>query len=496
MFAKIPVRHLLRNTSKILLARPARFLTEWAEPLPISESYEKRLFERQNVEGIRFGDYGKIPVSVTEGAPAPIESLSDCGFPTLLQENIARVGFNSLTPVQQHAIPCLLANNDLMACAQTGSGKTAAFLLPMIAGIYSDFLDGHGRPDTSVICGPAGLVITPTRELAVQIHEEALKFSYRTRVTPVLVHGGVPIHPQISKIRGGSDIIIGTPGRLIDLLERKVFGLNRISHLVLDEADRMLDMGFDRDIAKIHALGQLSVEHARLGRGYSSYGERTTAMFSATFPPKIQKVTATYLNGFNFLEVGKVGAASSTIEQHVEMIHGCKINALCDVIETIPINEKIIVFCNTKAETKRLAGLISGMGVNSTAIHGDLNQSQRDSSLRDFRTGKYEILIATDVASRGLDIPNVNFVVNYDLPNVGQQDAYIHRIGRTGRSGNPGTSISFFTPKDAPIAPFLLDIMLESEQQIPEFLQKLGRVQPRHHTSIAYQDRRGGSKRI
>ena len=240
MISKIPVRHLLLKTSRIILARPVRFLVDWAEPLPASKSYEKQLFGRQNTEGIRFGDYEKIPVSVTEGAPAPIKSLSECAFPALLKENIDRVGYNSLTPVQQHAIPCLMANNDLMACAQTGSGKTAAFLLPMIAAIYGKFLAGNGRPDTRVVCGPAGLVITPTRELAVQIHEEALKFCYRTRVTPVLVHGGVPIQPQIDQIRDGSDIIIGTPGRLIDLLEREVFGLNRISHLVLDEADRQV----------------------------------------------------------------------------------------------------------------------------------------------------------------------------------------------------------------------------------------------------------------
>ncbi|ULU10326.1 hypothetical protein L5515_000631 [Caenorhabditis briggsae] len=430
-----------------------------------AEYTENNLFHRTN-SGINFDKYENIPVEVSgDSVPAAIENFSDAGFGPAVMENVTRSGYTKPTPVQKHSIPTLLFNRDLMSCAQTGSGKTAAFLLPIIQHIMAGGPDMIKTPTFNNgrrTYYPSALVLSPTRELAIQIHKEAAKFSYKTNLQTAILYGGRENYrDQVNRLRSGVHILIATPGRLIDIIEQGFIGLSGCRYLVLDEADRMLDMGFEPQIRKI------------VGQGMPPKTARTTAMFSATFPKEIQLLAKDFLKeNYVFLAVGRVGSTSENIEQRLLWVNEMeKRQNLMDILMNEDATNLVLVFVETKRGANELAYFLNRQQIRSVSIHGDLKQIERERNLEMFRSGQFPILVATAVAARGLDIPNVRHVVNYDLP--GDSDEYVHRIGRTGRCGNLGIATSFFNDKNRGIGRDLKTLIMEANQEVPEWLHQV-----------------------
>lgn len=415
-----------------------------------------------------------------DAAPAAIDTFADAAFGPAVMENVNRSGYTKPTPVQKYSIPTLLANRDLMSCAQTGSGKTAAFLLPIIQHIIAGGSDiikpvsntksysaifhlfqpsfNNGRRTYY----PCALVLSPTRELAIQIHKEASKFSYKTNLQTAILYGGRENYrDQVNRLRSGAHILIATPGRLIDIIEQGFIGLAGCRYLVLDEADRMLDMGFEPQIRKI------------VGGGMPPKTARTTAMFSATFPKEIQVLAKDFLKeDYVFLAVGRVGSTSENIEQRLLWVNDMdKRQNLMDILMNEEATNLVLVFVETKRGANELAYFLNRQQIRSVSIHGDLKQIERERNLEMFRSGQFPILVATAVAARGLDIPNVRHVINYDLP--GDSDEYVHRIGRTGRCGNLGIATSFFNDKNRGIGRDLKNLIVESNQEVPDWLHQV-----------------------
>jgi len=380
-----------------------------------------------------------------------------------LMANTKRAGFSRPTPVQKYSIPIGFLGRDLMACAQTGSGKTGGFLFPVIAQMLKNgaALPPEGsRSNTSY---PNCLILAPTRELASQIYEEARKFTYRTGIRPVVVYGGSEVGPQLRDLDRGCDILVGTPGRLIDLLSRGKVSLCCCRHLVLDEADRMLDMGFEPQIREIVQKSDMPPAGAEEGR--------QTFMFSATFPKEIQRLANDFLLDYIFLSVGRVGQAAQDITQSVEYVETREKPAtLVKHLQSIQ-DGLILVFVQTKLSADTLEFKLSEQGFPATSIHGDRSQREREEALELFKCGKCPILVATDVASRGLDISGVTHVFNYDMPNT--IDDYVHRIGRTGRVGNTGTAVSFINDENRTIASELADLLHEHGHEVPTWLETM-----------------------
>lgn len=429
------------------------------------EYTENNLFHRTN-SGINFDKYENIPVEVSgDSVPVAIEHFDDAGFGPAVMENVTRSGYTKPTPVQKHSIPALLANRDLMSCAQTGSGKTAAFLLPIIQHIMAggpDIMKAPSFTNGRRTYYPSALVLSPTRELAIQIHKEAAKFSYKTNLQTAILYGGRENYrEQVNRLRSGAHILIATPGRLIDIIEQGFIGLSGCRYLVLDEADRMLDMGFEPQIRKI------------VGQGMPPKTARTTAMFSATFPKEIQLLAKDFLKeNYVFLAVGRVGSTSENIEQRLLWVNEMeKRQNLMEILMNEDQNNLVLVFVETKRGANELAYFLNRQQIRSVSIHGDLKQIERERNLEMFRSGQFPILVATAVAARGLDIPNVRHVVNYDLP--GDSDEYVHRIGRTGRCGNLGIATSFFNDKNRGIGRDLKNLIVESNQEVPDWLHQV-----------------------
>jgi ATP-dependent RNA helicase DDX3X len=306
------------------------------------------------------------------------------------------------------------------------------------------------------------LILAPTRELVSQIYEESRKFAYRSWVRPCVVYGGADIGSQLRQIERGCDLLVATPGRLVDLLERGRISMCNIKYLVLDEADRMLDMGFEPQIRRI-------VE----GEDMPSVADRQTLMFSATFPRDIQMLARDFLKDYVFLSVGRVGSTSENITQRIEYVEDAdKRSVLLDILHTHAGGLTLIF-----VETKRMADTLSDFLINqnfpATSIHGDRTQRERERALEFFRNGRCPIMVATAVAARGLDIPNVTHVVNYDLPT--DIDDYVHRIGRTGRAGNTGIATAFFNRGNRGVVRELLDLLKEANQEVPAFLETVAR---------------------
>ncbi|XP_033738808.1 ATP-dependent RNA helicase DED1-like isoform X2 [Pecten maximus] len=412
------------------------------------------------LKGINFDKYEKIPVEVTgRGAPASINSFDEAGIYEGFMTNLVKSHFEKPTPVQKFSIPIVMSGRDLMACAQTGSGKTAAFLLPVLTGMMKNGLTGSAF---SEVQEPQALVVAPTRELALQIFNDARKFSHGTMLRPVVLYGGTSVGYQLKQVENGAHIVVGTPGRLIDVIGKGKISLSKLKYLILDEADRMLDMGFGPDIKKIvHELGT------------PDKTERQTLMFSATFPEEIQKLAGEFLNDYLFLTVGRVGGACSDVSQNFFQVdRQQKRQKLCDILSESGA-DKTLVFVEQKRNADFLASYLSESGFPTTSIHGDRLQREREEALRDFKIGKAPILIATSVAARGLDIPNVKHVINYDLPQ--SIDEYVHRIGRTGRCGNLGKATSFYSEdSDGSLAKPLLRILVDAQQNVPEWLESSG----------------------
>lgn len=434
---------------------------------------------REDPAKIDFDKYDEIPVETSgRECPKPIDHFSDVGLGTQLENNIKSAKYDRPTPVQKYSIPIVLNSRDLMACAQTGSGKTASFLFPIIAMLLKNPPPadsfGYGRRKVH----PLALVLAPTRELAVQIYDEAKKFSYKTGLRSVVVYGGDPISFQLKDLERGCDILVATPGRLVDIMERARVSLSQVGYLVLDEADRMLDMGFEPQIRRI-------VE----GEDMPPTGERKTLMFSATFPKEIQRLAASFLNDYIFLAVGRVGSTTELVTQKfVRVDEADKQDLLLDLISSV--KGLTIIFVETKKKADVLEDFLIRENFPATSIHGDRVQQDRTYALRSFSSGQTPFLIATNVAARGLDIDNITHVINYDMPT--DIDDYVHRIGRTGRAGKPGLATAFITEENINIVPKLLEKLQEAGQEVPPWLEAMRHARDRSRYDSGYNRGYGG----
>lgn len=344
--------------------------------------------------------------------------------PTTLQA-VADTGYTTATPIQAQAIPVALAGRDVLGIAQTGTGKTAAFTLPMVDRL------GTGRARARM---PRALVLAPTRELADQVAESFAKYAKGTKLTWALLIGGVSMGDQVAILNKGVDVLIATPGRLLDLFERGKMLLTGVEIMVIDEADRMLDMGFIPDIERIFKL---------------TPPRRQTLFFSATMPPEITRLTTQFLKDPTRIEASRPAMTADTITQYIVRIPTSDPKAKRTALRALVGREDVrngIVFCNRKSEVDIVAKSLKQHGFDAAPIHGDLDQSLRMKTLADFRSGALKILVASDVAARGLDIPDVSHVFNYDVSH--HADDYVHRIGRTGRAGKLGQAFMIVTPSD------------------------------------------------
>ncbi len=345
-----------------------------------------------------------------------------------VRRGIADAGYTTPTPVQAATLPHALAGVDVVGVAQTGTGKTAAFVLPILDYLVREPGDG-GRRARPV----RALVVTPTRELALQVEAAVQTYGKHTKLTSVTIYGGVGKGGQRDVLRRGADIVVATPGRLLDFLGEREIDLSRVDVLVLDEADRMLDMGFLRDVKRIVAAVPT---------------QRQTMLFSATMPAEIQELAQTILYRPELIEVGTRRDPAATVAQRaVAVAEGDKQALLEHLLETEPV-ERAIVFSRTKHRADRITKKLVRAGVEAVAIHSNRSQGQRQRALEGFERGQYRVLVATDIAARGIDIDGVSHVVNFDIPNVPED--YIHRIGRTGRAGASGEALSFVSAEETP----------------------------------------------
>lgn len=349
--------------------------------------------------------------------------FADLGLSKELLKSVADAGYDEPTPIQAQAIPSVLMMKDIIGIAQTGTGKTASFVLPMI-----DIL-AHGRSRARM---PRSLILEPTRELAAQVAENFEKYGKNHNLSMALLIGGVSMGDQIKALEKGVDVLIATPGRLMDLFDRGRILMSGCELLVIDEADRMLDMGFIPDIESI--CSKLP-------------STRQTMLFSATMPPPIKKLSDQFLNNPKYIEVSRPATANTSIDQSlIEVAPKAKRKLLVDILDNEGI-ETAIIFCNRKTEVRDLCQSLRKDGFDAGQIHGDMDQSSRLAELDRFKSGEVNILCASDVAARGLDIKGVSHIINYDIP--WHPDDYIHRIGRTGRAGATGIAITFVTRSDA-----------------------------------------------
>ncbi|XP_068968080.1 putative ATP-dependent RNA helicase Pl10 [Bombus flavifrons] len=440
---------------------------DWTIPTSRDERLEVELFGSGNT-GINFSKYEDIPVEATgDNIPPHITSFDEVKLTEIIKNSITLAGYDKPTPVQKYAIPIIIGRRDVMACAQTGSGKTAAFLVPILNQIYES---GPRAPPANTSGKrkhfPLGLVLAPTRELATQIYDEARKFAYRSRMRPAVVYGGSNIVDQMRELDRGCHLLVATPGRLVDMLGRGKIGLHNCRYLVLDEADRMLDMGFEPQIRRIVQEDTMPPT-----------GERQTLMFSATFPKEIQMLARDFLSNYIFLAVGRVGSTSENITQKIVWVEEHdKRSYLLDLLQAGNYSDSsaeslTLVFVETKKGADMLEEYLHHMGYPVTSIHGDRTQREREEALRRFRAGKAPILVATAVAARGLDIPHVKHVINFDLP--GDVEEYVHRIGRTGRMGNLGLATSFFNSKNINLVRDLVSLLIEANQELPPWLDDM-----------------------
>ncbi|MDA7430323.1 DEAD/DEAH box helicase [Primorskyibacter aestuariivivens] len=346
------------------------------------------------------------------------------GLPKHLQTRLAAMGLTEPTPIQSRAIPVALDGRDVMGLAQTGTGKTAAFGLPLMA----QLLQYGKKPEPKTI---RALVLAPTRELAKQITETMRALAEGTAIKTGMVVGGQSINAQINRLSRGTDLLVATPGRLIDLMDRRALTLEETAFLVLDEADQMLDLGF------IHALRRISEMVP---------ADRQTMLFSATMPKQMNEIAQSYLRNPQRIEVTPPGKVADKITQAVHFVpKSHKATLLAELLDGHR-DELALVFCRTKHGAEKLMKGLAGQGFAATSIHGNKSQGQRDRALAAFRAGDMRVLVATDVAARGIDIPDVRHVYNFDLPNVA--DNYVHRIGRTARAGRDGAAIAFCAPEE------------------------------------------------
>jgi ATP-dependent RNA helicase RhlE len=391
--------------------------------------------ENQNASETTDQSYATAGTTTTgeaQGVVAPQPNSADLTFAQLnLAEPILRAivdkGYLKPTPIQAQAIPIIMSGLDVMGGAQTGTGKTAAFTLPILHRMIK-----HANSSPSPARHPVrALILAPTRELAIQIEESVETYAKHSKLRSTVVFGGVDIKEQKEAVRAGVEILVATPGRLLDHIEQKNLSLNQVEVLVLDEADRMLDMGFIPDIVRI--IGMLPQQ-------------RQSLLFSATFSEEIKKLADRMLKAPVLIEVARRNESAANVAQQIYRVHGDDKRRLLGHLVTSQDLKQVLVFSRSKLDTARLARALERDGFTTGAIHGDKTQDERIKALEAFKNGEMRILVATDVAARGLDIDQLPTVVNYEMPFVAED--YVHRIGRTGRAGASGTAISFVAPDD------------------------------------------------
>lgn len=353
--------------------------------------------------------------------------FEDLSLSNSIQRAVFEEGYTNPTPIQEKAIPIILAGKDLVGCAQTGTGKTAAFAIPIIHNLHR--MVGSSKKTKQIRC----LVVTPTRELAVQIGESFDTYGKYTNLRQLTIFGGVSQVPQVDQLKKGVDILIATPGRLLDLHKQGFVDFDHLHYLVLDESDLMLDMGFINDVRKIVKLVPTN---------------RQTLLFSATMPMAIRELADTFLNQPEYVSVTPVSSTAEIIEQQIYFVDKSdKRGLLYHLIRNENLSN-VLVFVRTKHGADNVVKALKKHGVNAEAIHGDKSQTARQRVLENFKNKEITVLVATDIAARGIDIESLPYVINFDLPNI--PETYVHRIGRTGRAGNGGISISFCGKDEEP----------------------------------------------
>jgi len=361
-------------------------------------------------------------------ADAPATPFDELGFDPRLEAGFRSLGFEGTRPVQGAVIPLALDGDDVVACAETGTGKTLAFAAPILELLLTE-QPGYGDPAREAFT--RALILAPTRELAVQIEDSLVGLTYHTPVTTAPVFGGVEMGPQERALQAGVDIIVATPGRLMDHMRHSTTDLVRVQFLVLDEADRMMDMGFWPDVQKIMS---------------ALPPDRQTLLFSATLPGEIQRMAKEMLRSPKYVQVGKQGGAARTIDhQMVQVESAAKTDWLANFAKR-EADGPVLVFVRTKIGADRVARHLVAKGIRAAALHADRSQQERLSAVEGFRSGKHPVLVATDIAARGLDIEGIAHVINFEVPD--STDTYVHRVGRTGRAGASGHAVTLVSPNE------------------------------------------------
>ncbi|ETO26852.1 hypothetical protein RFI_10282 [Reticulomyxa filosa] len=426
----------------------------------LEEEMESQIFDNGNemTQGINFDVYDKIPVELSgDNPPEGLMTFEESHLHEQLLYNIQRCKYVKPTPVQKYAIPCILTGKDLMACAQTGSGKTAAFLLPII----------HRMMTLPPLSSSSSSSASAQKRYNSRFSSRSTQFLWKTGMRSVVVYGGANAGLQLKELSYGCDLIVATPGRLLDFIDSGKVSVESTQFCALDEGDRMLDMGFMPQIQDMI-------------RNMPRKGVRQMLMFSATFPSEIQQLAQEFLNGdYLFLAVGRVGSTNTFIRQKMAYVEDKdKVKQLVDTLGTITAatdaavgEELTLIFVETRRDADDVEEQLLREGLNAISIHGDRSQKEREQALALFRSGKCPILVATDVAARGLDIPNVLWVINFDLPN--NIEAYVHRIGRTGRCGHDGNAIAFVNEKNKPILQDLIHLLRETKQDVPQWFSEM-----------------------
>jgi len=370
-------------------------------------------------------------------------SFDSLGLSPVLLRALADQGYTAPTPIQSAAIPVALTGRDLLAGAQTGTGKTAAFVLPLLERLFA----ANAAAPSNGKKKPRALILTPTRELAAQVHESLRAYGKHVRMFSATIFGGVSMGPQMDALRRGVDVLVATPGRLIDHMERRTVDLSGIEILVLDEADRMLDMGFLPAIKRI--LGTLPKQN------------RQTLLFSATFADEIKQIANQFMRDPHEIQIAARNSVVATITHRVHPVDAARKRDLLLHLLAADSRRQTLVFSRTKHGADKLCKFLDASGLRTAAIHGNKSQNARTKALKDFKGNKITVLVATDIAARGLDIDQLPLVVNFDLPMVAED--YVHRIGRTGRAGAEGLAVSLVAPEEGPL---LRDIKRMLKQEI------------------------------
>ncbi|KAJ6138162.1 hypothetical protein N7471_004648 [Penicillium samsonianum] len=425
--------------------------------------------------------------------PNPMRSWEESLLPKRLLELVDRVGYKDPTAIQRAAIPIAMQSRDLIGVAVTGSGKTAAFLLPLL--VYISALPRLDENEWRKNDGPYAIVLAPTRELAQQIEIEARKFTQPLGFNVVSIVGGHSLEEQAFSLRDGAEIIIATPGRLVDCIERRMLVLSQCCYVIMDEADRMIDLGFEEPVNKI--LDALPVtnekpdtEEAENSTAMSQHQYRQTMMYTATMPAAVERIARKYLRRPAIITIGGVGEAVDTVEQRVEMISGedKRKKRLGEILQSGEFRPPIIVFVNIKRNCDAIAREIKQMGFSSVTLHGSKTQDQREAALASVRNGSTDVLVATDLAGRGIDVPDVSLVVNFNMAT--SIESYTHRVGRTGRAGKSGVAITFLGSEDSDVMYDLKQMLMKSPiSRVPEELRK-------HEAAQSKPSRGPGGKKI